>query len=101
MSDRIYCQLCKCYTHHKTSECPSYADQSSLAKAPGSARWLSCARWPHTLGFLNNNTTTDEHDTKEQAEAVCMMLTRNGLGGEGRIYPLQTWVEQRPNAGTQ
>ena len=77
--------------HLKTS-----APGGSLDRT-GSARWLSCTRWPHMLGFLNNNMTTDEHGTKEQAEAVCMMLTRDGLGGEGKIYPLRTWVVAVPN----
>jgi hypothetical protein len=78
------------------SDCSRDA-RASFAGPTGSARWKSCAKWPHTLGFLNSDTTTDEHDIKEQAEAVCMMLERDGLGGEGRIYPESTWVEQVPN----
>jgi hypothetical protein len=34
MSERIYCQLCKCYGNHVSSECPSYGP-SSLAPVSG------------------------------------------------------------------
>jgi hypothetical protein len=61
------------------------------------SRWKSCAQWPDGLlsfGYADhNNTTTDLHDTMEQAEAVCRMLEREGLGGERIHFPLKTWVE--------
>lgn len=55
-------------------------------------RWRSCARWEHKHGF-DNDLTTDEHDTKAQALAVCDGLRREGLGGERCHFPLDTWVE--------
>lgn len=56
--------------------------------------WVSCARWPHKHGF-DNDLTTDTHDTKKQAEAVCNMLMRDGLGGERIHFPFETWVEKQ------
>lgn len=67
---------------------------TTLDKKEKASRWKSCARWPVTLGFLNNQVTTDTHDTREQADAVCQMLSRDGLGGEGRIFPEETWTEE-------
>lgn len=55
-------------------------------------RWRSCARWPHALR-LQDDLSTDEHDTREQAEAVCVGLRREGLGGERCHFPLECWVE--------
>lgn len=51
-----------------------------LADAIGSVRWRSCAKWAPALRF-DHDITTDTHDTKEQAEAVCSMLRQWGLGG--------------------
>jgi hypothetical protein len=58
-------------------------------------KWKSCAEWDKSIpGFHTCGVTEDEHETKEQAEAVCRMLKREGLGGEGRFYPIRTWVEE-------
>ena len=61
-------------------------------------RFKSCAEWPE--GSLattrSNNITVDFHRTKEAATAVCRMLDRDGLGGEGKIFPTRTWVEPAP-----
>jgi hypothetical protein len=43
----------------------------------------------------NSETTSDEHDTREQAQAVCDMLEREGFGGEGKMFPVKTWVEKK------
>jgi len=43
---------------------------------------------------LDDYTTTDTHDTKEQAEAVCRRLESEGLGGERLHFPIKTWVEE-------
>lgn len=59
----------------------------------GSKRWLSCAEWDERHGF-QNNITIDKHHTKGEAEAVCRLLEREGLGGERCHFPLKTWVEQ-------
>jgi hypothetical protein len=57
--------------------------------------WISNAHWP-VLNTMKNRPilefSTDRHETKEQAEAVCTSLERDGLGGEGKVFPLKTWV---------
>ena len=57
--------------------------------------WTSCAEWPegHIVNPERPNVTTDGHDTKEQAEGVCRLLEREGLGGERCHFPVRTWVE--------
>jgi hypothetical protein len=55
-------------------------------------RWRSCAEWHPCHGFPDN-TTTDEHDSRGAAEAVCRGLNRMGLGGERIHFPVRTWVE--------
>ncbi len=58
----------------------------------------SIAVWPHPAVQLGNtaNESDDTHDTREEAEAVCRMLRREGFGGEGKIFPLSTRVEELP-----
>jgi hypothetical protein len=56
-------------------------------------KWRSIAEWDKCHGFYNN-MTTDEHETKEQAEAVCKMLERDGLGCERIWFPIKTRVEE-------
>lgn len=53
--------------------------------------WTSNAQWPK--GSVCQGKTTDTHDTEAQARAVCRMLERDGLGGEGKVFPLRTWAE--------
>ena len=54
--------------------------------------WTSNAKWPvHNRHSLE--VSTDRHETKKQAEAVCASLKRDGLGGEGKVFPLMTWVD--------
>lgn len=56
---------------------------------------ISHAIWPKgTFDFLNNQTT-DKHPTLAAAEAVCDLLREKGAGGDGRAFPLYTWVESR------
>ena len=57
--------------------------------------WTSNAQWPEgsVCQVRANNTSTDSHLTKAAAQAVCRMLERDGLGGEGKVFPLRTWVE--------
>jgi hypothetical protein len=52
----------------------------------------SCAEWDPQHRF-QNNTTTDDHATREQADVVCARLRREGLGGERIHFPKRTWVE--------
>jgi hypothetical protein len=55
-------------------------------------RYKSIAVWDECHGFPDNETH-DFHDTKKQAEAVCRMLERDGLGGERCHFPLSTRVD--------
>lgn len=65
---------------------------NSKTEAEKPKRFKSCARWEHKHGF-QDDMTTDEHDTKAQALAVCEVLKRDGLGGERIHFPIDTWVE--------
>jgi hypothetical protein len=57
-------------------------------------KYRSCAKWPVQVSTeYPHNVSKDTHDTKEQAEGVCSLLHRDGLGGDRKIFPLQTWVE--------
>lgn len=56
-------------------------------------KWRSCARWPHKHGF-DRDLTTDEHETRAAAQAVCDILQREGLGGDRVHFPFETWVEE-------
>lgn len=59
--------------------------------------WISCAQWPAgLLSFAyadHDNTTRDGHETKEQANAVCLALKKHGLGGERCHFPVAIWME--------
>jgi len=58
-------------------------------------KWKSNAEWDKSIpGFHQNQITTDMHETKEQAEHVCKLLRTDGLGQEGRFFPVKTWVEE-------
>jgi hypothetical protein len=54
----------------------------------------SCAEWEQKHGFYEN-TTKDQHDTKQQAQAVCALLEKEGIGGEKIWFPIRTWIEER------
>jgi hypothetical protein len=58
--------------------------------------FTSNAKWPHLVygGIDGKGITTDYHDTRGQAEAVCRTLERDGFGGQCVDFPIQTWVEQ-------
>jgi hypothetical protein len=60
-------------------------------------RWRSIAVWPGCVSTGNTNQESDDfHDSREAAEAVCRGLKRRGLGGEGKIFPVSTRVEEVP-----
>lgn len=66
--------------------------------------WRSFAEWPpgHVRNpFEGDNTTCDRHDTEAQAEAVCAMLRREGLGGERVHFPVRTWTEPVHSQNTE
>jgi hypothetical protein len=52
--------------------------------------WKSFALWPIEADV---RTSDDKHPTREHAIAVCKMLKRGGLGGLGKIFPTQVFVE--------
>jgi hypothetical protein len=57
--------------------------------------YRSIAKWPDSVNTGRpENESFDTHPTKEDAEAVCRMLQIHGLGGEGKIFPLSTRVEE-------
>ena len=66
---------------------------SHLCKIAGISgiRWVSHADWP--AGTCTGDHSDDTHDTRSQAESVCMMLRTMGFGGDRKICPLKTWVE--------
>ncbi len=58
----------------------------------------SWAEWPaglvHNISGEGENMTVDKHATRAQAEAVCDMLRRDGLGGDRIHFPLRTWTKE-------
>lgn len=58
-------------------------------------RFTSVAEWDPKHGFQDNRTT-DRHQSRAQAVAVCRMLELHGLGGERCHFPVRTWVEEDP-----
>lgn len=60
-------------------------------------KFTSNAQWPKNIcpGMYGNDITTDNHSTKEAAERVCKALEYGGFGGDGEVFPLKTWVEEK------
>lgn len=58
-------------------------------------QFSSNAEWPDSvkLGCIPN-VSTDKHDSEKMAQAVCDRLKECGFGGEGKIFPIRTWVEE-------
>lgn len=53
----------------------------------------SNARWPvGTYAFGSDRTSVGEQSAR-MARVVCEMLASDGWGGEGKIFPLEVWVE--------
>lgn len=57
-------------------------------------KYISVAKWPWPQVRLGNfyNTSTDTHDTLDQALAVIQELKEKGFGGNGNIFPIDTYV---------
>ena len=55
--------------------------------------YKSHAEWPIGTCDSMDNHTEDDHDTAGQAEGVCEMLAEDGFGGDKKVYPIRTWVE--------
>lgn len=56
--------------------------------------WKSIALWPDEVSTGQiPNISEDTHQTKGAAQHVCKMLRLKGLGGDGKIFPIETKVE--------
>jgi hypothetical protein len=60
-------------------------------------KWTSNAQWPLYVyrGMYGNGITSDEHDSRESAQAICAALRSEGFGGEQKHFPIRTWVEEK------
>lgn len=58
---------------------------------------MSEALWEDGVCSDSIRVSRDTHRTKEQAEAVCRMLNKDGFGGEGVSFPLSTEVKINPD----
>jgi hypothetical protein len=60
---------------------------------------MSVAKWPYPDVRLGNssNSSTDTHETKEQALAVIRGLEREGFGGQGRVFPIEVYITEVSN----
>ena len=67
----------------------------------------SHARWPEGTfcSADQHQISTDNHPDEQSAKSVCKLLEAEGFGGDGEIFPLETWVtpipfeEQYPEEG--
>lgn len=61
-------------------------------------QYTSNAEWPEEACIADEFGKLESHDNHDligQAESVCVMLEKDGLGGQGKIFPIKTWVEER------
>ena len=60
-------------------------------------KWTSNAQWPLDVyrGMDGSGVTSDEHDSRESAQAICAALRSEGFGGERKQFPLRAWVEEK------
>lgn len=65
-------------------------------------RWKSIAVWPKgTITTIHEDDTkpdegdisTDTHLSYEAAQWVCRELNLSGFGGDGKIFPINTFIE--------
>lgn len=58
--------------------------------------YQSNALWPAGVcsTMYGDDISTDRHRTKQEAEAVCRALHREGFGGDRQHHPLMTWVSE-------
>ena len=54
----------------------------------------SFAEWPadYVTTADGGHITTDDHTTEGEAQSMCWLLVRHGLGDNGR-RPIRVWVE--------
>jgi len=59
-------------------------------------RYFSIAVWPE--GTFKNEygdpVSHDSHFNSYEARAVCRGLEKQGFGGEGKIFPIETRIEE-------
>lgn len=54
----------------------------------------SHAKWPEGCPV---STSSDKHNSKEEALGVCRLLEKEGFGGEGKFFPTSTFVTEMEN----
>ncbi len=61
-------------------------------------KWRSYVEWPAEVytDAKGEHVSTDDHHTEAEAQSVCAMLMRYGVGGNGR-RPVRAWVEMFPS----
>lgn len=59
-------------------------------------QYQSNAQWPLDVynGMYGDGISTDKHDNRKMASIVCDLLDQNGFGGEGKHFPIRTWVSE-------
>lgn len=72
-------------------ECDLEEKRNKCGNTYGNKPFTSNALWPKEAMVIGDKST-DGHDTKEAAESVCNSLEMEGLGGDGKIFPINTWV---------
>lgn len=71
-----------------------------MGKQPSTQpEWTSNAEWPRQVyrGIDGSGITTDTHSSEYAAQCVCEALEREGFGGEGKHFPIRTWVSRIPS----
>ena len=63
-------------------------------------KYQSNAEWPQGVYDYGarKNVSTDLHFTEEEAQGICNLLTKHGFGGQGKHYPVRTWVSESQEA---
>ena len=70
------------------------AESRTPAVCHADTPWLSLVRWPKGRVALSDpdDVSTDRHATSSAAEVVCRRLDKEGLEGEGKIFPIWTAI---------
>lgn len=56
-------------------------------------KFSSCAEWPKGTAPHSNDVTKDENGPWASSNAICNRLSKEGFGGDGKVFPLRVWVE--------
>jgi len=59
-------------------------------------KFKSIAVWPDGTTLTFSDITRDTHDTFSQAQSVCDTLKEKGFGCDGKVFPLDVYVESFP-----